>query len=133
AVARPLRWGCGRHQARGTRAAGHAPPADRGPSGVIATSAHPVAAYHDLLTDEVAAETQAQLESQLRGRGLYFGDRPLCTVVRPRLMSPAQHRALQTGVTRVARAFARAHQAAMADPALRAQFGLEPWEERLIT
>jgi len=99
---------------------------------VIATSADAVAAYHDLLTDEVAAETQAQLESQLRGRGLYFGDRPLCTVVRPRLMSPAQHRALQAGVARVARAFGRAHQAAMGDPALRTQFGLEPWEERLI-
>ena len=100
---------------------------------MIATSADAVAAYHDLLTGDVAAETQAQLESQLRGRGLYFGDRPLCTVVRPRLMSPTQHRALQTGVTRIARAFARAHQAAMADPAVRAQFGLEPWEERLIT
>jgi hypothetical protein len=80
---------------------------------VTATPADAVSAYHDLLTDEVAAETQAQLESQLRGRGLYFGDRPLCTVVRPRLMSPAQHRALQSGVARIGRAVGRGPQAAM--------------------
>lgn len=97
------------------------------------SSADAIAAYHDLLTDDVAAESQAQLDSQLRARGLFFGDRPLCTVVRPRFMSPAQHRELQSGVARVARAFGRAHEAAMADAALRAQFGLEDWEERLIT
>ncbi len=91
-----------------------------------------IAAYHELLTDEVAAESQEQLDAQLRARGLYFGDRPLCTVLRPRFMPPGQHRALQTAVARVTRAFGRAHEAAMADPGLRRQFGLEPWEEQLI-
>ncbi|MEZ0333991.1 MAG: hypothetical protein ACAI18_08285, partial [Gemmatimonadales bacterium] len=60
-----------------------------------------IAAYHDLLTDGVAADSQGQLDTQLRSRGLFFGDRPLCTVLRPRFMSPAQHRALQAGVARV--------------------------------
>jgi hypothetical protein len=96
------------------------------------SAADAIAAYHELLTDDVAADSQAQLDTQLRARGLYFGDRPLCTVVRPRLMSPAQHRGLQGGVARIARAFARAHDAAMDDPELRAQFGLEAWEEQLI-
>jgi hypothetical protein len=91
-----------------------------------------IAAYHDLLTDDVAADSEAHLEDQLRRRGLFFGDRPLCTVVRPRLMSPGQHRALQAGVARIMRAFGRAHQAAMQDADLRGQFGLEGWEERLI-
>lgn len=91
-----------------------------------------IAAYHELLTDQVAADSQAQLEAQLRSRGLYFGDRPICTVVRPRFMSPGQHRTLQEGVARIMRAFARAYQAAMADAELRGQFGLEDWEERLI-
>src|SRR4029450_13481575 len=45
---------------------------------------------------------------------------------------PTDHRALQAGVVRVPRAFARAHEAAMADPELGRQFGLEPWEEQLI-
>jgi uncharacterized circularly permuted ATP-grasp superfamily protein len=96
------------------------------------SAAGAIGAYHDLLSDEVGAESQAQLDAQLRARGLYFGDRPLCTVVRPRFMSPAQHRTLQSGVARIARAFARAHEAAMADAALRQQLGLEPWEEQLI-
>jgi hypothetical protein len=96
-------------------------------------SADAIATYHDLLTDEMAAESQAQLDSQLRARGLFFGERPLCTVLRPRLMSPGRHRALQTGVAAVMAAFARAHEAGMADPSVREQFCLEPWEEHLIT
>jgi uncharacterized circularly permuted ATP-grasp superfamily protein len=99
---------------------------------VTQSAAEAIAAYHDLLTDEVAAESQAQLDRQLRARGLYFGDRPLCTVLRPRLMAPGTLRALQAGVARIMRAFSRAHQAALADPALREQFALEPWEEQLI-
>ena len=96
-------------------------------------AADAIATYHDLLTDEIAAESQAQLDSQLRARGLFFGERPLCTVLRPRLMSPGRHRALQTGVAAVMAAFARAHEAGMADPAVREQFCLEPWEETLLT
>ena len=96
------------------------------------SAADAIADYHELLTDEIAAESQAQLDAQLRDRGLYFGERPVCTVVRPRLMSPARHRALQAGVARIMPAFRRAHEAAMADPGIRDQFALESWEERLI-
>ncbi len=91
-----------------------------------------IAIYHDLLTDELAAESQAQLDRQLRARGLFFGERALCTVLRPRLMAPAQHRALQAGVAAIMGAFLRAHEAAMHDAAVRQQFCLEAWEERLI-
>ncbi len=96
------------------------------------SAADAIAAYHDLLTDEVAAESQAQLDAQLRARGLFFGDRPVCTVLRPRLMPPERYRSLQRGVRRIMRAFRRAHDAAMADPALREQLALEAWEEQLI-
>jgi hypothetical protein len=99
---------------------------------VTDSSADAVATYHDLLTDEIAAESQGQLDRQLRARGLFFGERPLCTVLRPRLMSPGRHRALQTGVAAVMAAFARAHEAGMADAGAREQFCLEPWEEQLI-
>jgi hypothetical protein len=91
-----------------------------------------IATYHDLLSDELAAESQAHLDRQLRARGLYFGERALCTVLRPRLMAPGQHRALQTGVAAIMGAFLRAHDAAMREPAIRRQFCLEPWEETLI-
>ena len=103
-------------------------------SGQAATGrvADAVAAYHDLLTDEVAASSQSQLDAQLRAQGLFFGDRPVCTVLRPRFLTPGQYHTLQRGVRRIMGAFRRAHDAAMADAAVRAQFALEPWEERLI-
>ena len=126
ALADPVRWRAGRRQAGPNAADLHRV------EEVTDSSADAIATYHELLTDEVAAESQGQLASQLRSRGLFFGERPICTVLRPRLMSPGRHRALQTGVAAVMAAFARAHEAGMADPAVREQFCLEPWEEQLI-
>jgi glutathionylspermidine synthase len=88
--------------------------------------------YHALLTDDLAGETQRQLDEQLRLRGLFFGDRALCTVLRPRFLSPAQYRFLQTRGSVVLRAFRRAHQAALADEAVLSQFGLLEWERQLV-
>jgi uncharacterized circularly permuted ATP-grasp superfamily protein len=89
-------------------------------------------AYHELLTDEIAAESQATLELQQRRRGLYFGTRPLCTVLRPRWITPEQYRFLQRRAALVLRAFDRAYRAAVDDPGLRSRFGLLPWEEELF-
>jgi uncharacterized circularly permuted ATP-grasp superfamily protein len=91
-----------------------------------------IAWYHDLLTEELGQASQAHLDAQLKSRGLLFGDRPLCTVLRPRFMSPGRYRALQSGVHQTVRAFRTAHEAAMVNPALRAQFALLDWEERLL-
>lgn len=91
-----------------------------------------VDAYHDVLTADVAADSQAVLEEQTRKRDLLFGDRPLCTVLRPRFMSPAQYRLLQRRAGALMGAFARAHAAAIADRAVRAQFCLTPWEEEFV-
>ena len=88
--------------------------------------------YHALLTDELAQETQHQLDAQLQRRGLFFGDRALCSVLRPRFLSPAQYRFLQTKGSVVLRAFRKAHAAALADDAVLAQFGLEDWERELV-
>jgi uncharacterized circularly permuted ATP-grasp superfamily protein len=98
-------------------------------SGALAEA---IATYHDLLTDEIAEASQAQLESQLSERGLYFGDRPLCTVLRPRFLTPGQYRTLQAGVEQVTRPFRTAYAAALSNPAIRAQFALLDWEERLL-
>jgi glutathionylspermidine synthase len=88
--------------------------------------------YHALLTDDLAGETQRQLDEQLRLRGLFFGDRALCTVLRPRFLSPAQYRFLQTRGSVVLRAFRKAHQAALADENVLSQFGLLEWERQLV-
>lgn len=88
--------------------------------------------YHELLTDELGAESQGHLEQQQRARGLTFGDRPLTTVLRPRFLTPEQYRLLQGRVRLLMRAFDRAYAAALADPTFRAQLGLTEWEERLI-
>src|SRR3982751_1322235 len=84
--------------------------------------------YHELLTNERAADSQQQLDEQLRARGLFFGDRPLCSVLRPRFLSPQQYRFLQQRAGVVLRAFRKAHRAALADDSILDQFGLLPWE-----
>src|SRR3954465_15466994 len=87
--------------------------------------------YHELLTDELAGESQRQPDDQLRARGLFFGDRPLCSVLRPRFFSPAQYRFLQQRAAVTLRAFRKAHDAALADDAMLDQFRLNDWEREL--
>ncbi|CAN5668873.1 hypothetical protein BH23GEM5_BH23GEM5_26320 [soil metagenome] len=91
-----------------------------------------IQAYHDLLTDELAAETQARFDDEHRRRGMYFGDRPLCSVLRPRFFSPEQYRWISRRVAVLMRAFERAHQAAVANSHFRSQFRLLDWEEELV-
>jgi hypothetical protein len=88
--------------------------------------------YHDLLTDDLAAESQAQLDEQLQRRGLYFGDRPLCTVLRPRFLMPDQYAFLRRAIRPLLSAFETISMAAVADQDFRAQFRLTEWEEKLI-
>src|SRR5918912_2239904 len=91
-----------------------------------------ISTYHDLLTDELGEASQAHLDDQLRRRGLFFGDRPLCTVLRPRWMTAEQYRSCQRRAAVVLRAFGKAHRAAIADRGVRTQFALTEWEERLV-
>jgi hypothetical protein len=88
--------------------------------------------YHELLTDELAAECQVMLDAELRRRGLFFGDRALCTVLRPRFFTPDQYRFLRDRCAILLRAFDRVYQAAIGDAAVRRQFGLVDWEEDLM-
>ena len=88
--------------------------------------------YHSLLDPETARETHEQLTEQLQRRGLFFGERPLSTVLRPRFTHPSQYRALQVAIHAVMPAFQKAYDAAIADANFRAQFRLNDWEEELI-
>src|SRR5947209_12640855 len=88
--------------------------------------------YHDLLTDELAQASQAQLEDQQRRRRLFFGQRPLCTVLRPRFMTLEQYRFLQSRLRVLLDTFDKIYHVALEDATFRSQFGLLDWEERLV-
>src|SRR5262249_22103806 len=88
--------------------------------------------YHDLLSDDLAADSQGQLDRRLKQRGLFFGDRPICTVLRPRFLTPDQYRFLQARVRPLLTAFIQAHRAALVDPVSRAELGWLDWEESLV-
>jgi uncharacterized circularly permuted ATP-grasp superfamily protein len=92
-----------------------------------------VAAYHDLLgAGTLAADSQAALEMGQELRGLQFGKRPVCTVLRPRFLTPARYRLLHDRVKVLLPAFQVTHDRAMADLAFRAQFRLRDWEDELL-
>lgn len=91
-----------------------------------------VQAWHDLLTDEVAEETHAHIESELIRRHLVFGGRALCTVLRPRIMTLAQVLEMQRRAAAILRPCTKAFVRARQDAAFRAQFGLLDWEEQLF-
>lgn len=95
-------------------------------------AAEAIARYHDGLTDDVASASHDMLTRRLRDEGLYFGDRPLCSVIRPRLLTAAQYRHVGRASRLVVSAMEKVRQAAMADTELRTQFRLLDWEERLI-
>lgn len=92
-----------------------------------------IAQYHDLLAQgDLAAASAEALEQQLRQQGLYFGDRALCSVLRPRFLTMAEYRHIAVACRLVGQAFEKVRVAAMASADLRAQFGLTSWEEQVI-
>jgi hypothetical protein len=88
--------------------------------------------FHDVLTPQVAADAQAHLDDQNKSRHMLFGDRPVCSVLRPRFISREQYCFLCSAVKRLAPAFAKIYSAGMADAEFRKQFHLTPGEEELI-
>ena len=91
-----------------------------------------IEAYHALLDDGGADESWGFLGDQLTRRGLWFGERPLCNVLRPRFLSPAGYRVMRRSTTALLRAFDTLYRAALSDATLRAQFHLTPIEEQLV-
>ncbi len=93
-----------------------------------------ISAWHALLDSDAALslESASQLEQAQRRDGLVFGERVLCTVLRPRFFTFAQYSALCQQLGVLMQGFAVAYDRALADPAARAQFLLEDWEERLV-
>ncbi len=97
-------------------------------------SADAITAYHDLLASggTLAADSQAALEKSQQLRGLVFGERPVCTVLRPRFLTLAQYRRLHGTVNSLLPAFQAAYDRALAEPGFRAQFRMLEWENELL-
>jgi uncharacterized circularly permuted ATP-grasp superfamily protein len=97
----------------------------------VRSLAEAIGGWHDGLTPELAAESSGWLSEQLRRRGLFFGDRPLCTVLRPRFLTSEQYNVLRTRIVVLLGAFDRALQAALTNSAVLDRFGLLDWERTL--
>lgn len=91
-----------------------------------------VARYHDLLDGQLAADTHTHLTALQKERNLYFGTRPLCTVLRPYFYEASQWQYLKRETEILLGAFSRAHHAVMRDAGLREQLQLEAYEEQLF-
>src|SRR5260370_35394941 len=88
---------------------------------------------HDLLgRNALAADSQEPRDRLTRLRQLYFGERPVCTVLRPRFLTAAQFHFLQQRVRILLPAFAKVYETAIKDAGFRKQFGLLDWEEELL-
>jgi hypothetical protein len=93
-----------------------------------------VEAWHRLLEEDgaLAADSAARLDEEQARRGMVFGERPLCTVLRPRLLAPGEYRWIGREIATLLRAFVRVHERAVVDADFRAQLRLQGWEERIV-
>lgn len=92
-----------------------------------------IADYHAVLQDEaIARATWEALTVGQRERNLFFGSRPLATVMRPRFLTRPQYDLIRRGVGLVVAALQRLGDALLADAALRARIALTPQEEALL-
>jgi len=92
----------------------------------------PVADYHALLEDGALAAASA--EALVRGqeeRRLMFGTRPLSVAMRPQFLTRARYERAVSAANGVHSALAALERAVLKEPALRAELGLSPEEERL--
>src|SRR5262245_5735365 len=89
--------------------------------------------YHSLFNDQLAVETSDHLFRLLKERHLYFGDRPLCTVLRPYFYTADDWAYLKHETEILLGAFARAHEACLHSAELREQLALEAYEEQLFS
>ena len=91
-----------------------------------------IAHYHALLDSDTARATQQQLTDEQRARNLFFGERPLMSVLRPRFLTADQYALIQRACGLVAGAAQRLAPALLEDATLQADLALTPGEERLI-
>lgn len=94
-------------------------------------SSSAIATYLDLLTEPLALDSQAWMDRYHQQHKLYFGDRLMCMVLRPRFLSMQQYHFLQQRVRILLGAFHKIQSAALTSDTFRKQFGLSPAEDEL--
>jgi hypothetical protein len=89
--------------------------------------------YHELaLSGSMAQDSWEIMAPGMKERHLYFGDRPLCTVLRPLFHSEESYRWLAERTALTLSVFKKATEAMLADARLRRMVGLTPEEEVLV-
>ena len=88
--------------------------------------------YHSLLDDGGARENDAALSAALQRGNLFFGTRPICIVLRPRLLGAEHYAHLQAVCARVAIAARQAVKFMLSDPATRDLMAFTPGEDALL-
>ncbi len=92
-----------------------------------------VSFYHDLLNrPDLADDSWAILTARMAARGMVFGERLICTVLRPLLYTPPEWRFLAVRTELIARIFDRLARLMLEDDKLRAQIHATPEEEELF-
>ena len=90
-----------------------------------------IQSYHELLTDEVAQEADFLLRKRLKQYSLYFGNRPLCIVLRPYFYYEDDWLFMKHGLEGVMSAFVKAHKLCCDYEHFREQLVLDEYEEEL--
>jgi hypothetical protein len=89
--------------------------------------------YNSLLEGPLADDAIEKLSEGTVKYNLRYGDRPVCAVLRPLFVTERQYERVRRDATLALSAIERLCRALMADEKLRAELGLTPEEERLIS
>ncbi len=89
--------------------------------------------YHSLLVGALAEDAAARLNAGTEKYNLRFGRRPICSVLRPMLITDRQYEQVRHDSMLVLSSIERLCRALMEDEGLRAELNLTPDEERLIS
>jgi uncharacterized circularly permuted ATP-grasp superfamily protein len=91
-----------------------------------------IQAYHALLDDSSARETQVLLDAGQRREGLFFGQRALATVLRPHFITADHQALLYEACHAVATAARQVIEHARQEPALLRRLAFTPGEQKLM-
>lgn len=89
--------------------------------------------YNSLLEGPLADDAIEKLCEGTVRHNLRFGDRPICAVLRPMFVTERRYEMVRRDATLALSAIGKLYRAMMADGKLRAELGLTPDEERLIS
>lgn len=95
-------------------------------------NADAIAYYHDLLSGQLAVQAQSSLDAATEHFSLRFGSRPICTVLRPFLVTATQYESVMRDSLQVLSAIQKLSQALMSDAKLRQRMELTADEEEII-